>query len=583
MSAPTSKRESPGPHLLTVSVEDYFHAGSMRGAVRPRHWERFESRVDRNVDQVLEQLARHDTRATFFVLGCIADKNPGLVRRLVETGHEVAASAYWPRDPSNMVPEDFREDVVRSKAALESAAGRPVFGHRLSSSWMRPEQLWILDVLIEQGFRYDSSINPVLRRFAGEPRRHELHRHAHSEGNGEIWEVPISTASFLGLRFAISGGNYVRQLPHTLLRRLTARWERRRDNPLVFYFVSWELDRQQPHVAALSRVQRIRHYRNLEKTRWVLEDYLRAKSFTPVAEHLELPWQQPATREVPQTVAWDALAEPTHAASTGPAVEATVVVPLYRERDNVAYLRRALTILRERMAGKARLRLVLVDDGSDDGTWEVMQREFADVPATRLYRHEQNRGVAAAIRTGIGHAETEIVCTLDCDCSYDPNELEQMLPRIEQADMVTASPYHPDGAVFHVPGWRLFLSRSLSRFYSLVLGRRIHTVTSCFRVLRRSVVTALPARHDGFLGVAEMLIELQAAGGTVLEHPTLLESRLFGSSKMKTLRVVRKHLGLLGALLKRRWTGRLHSTGEQDSNQSNHGAAGPTGPRGVKP
>jgi hypothetical protein len=157
--------------------------------------------------------------------------------------------------------------------------------------------------------------------------------------------------------------------------------------------------------------------------------------------------------------------------------------------------------------------------------------------------------VAAAILTGIRNSTTEIVASMDCDCSYDPNDLEHMLPMITSADLVTASPYHPKGKVFNVPPWRLFLSRTLSGMYSSLLKCSIQTYTSCFRVYRKSAMDGLVIKQGGFLGVAEMLIRLRLAGGRIVEYPTTLESRLFGESKMKIIRTIGKHLGLLRELV----------------------------------
>jgi dolichol-phosphate mannosyltransferase len=130
-----------------------------------------------------------------------------------------------------------------------------------------------------------------------------------------------------------------------------------------------------------------------------------------------------------------------------------------------------------------------------------------------------------------------------------------MIPMLADADLVTASPYHPQGRVFNIPPWRLFLSRTLSRMYSALLGKSIHTYTSCFRVYRKEAVEGLSVRHGGFLGVAEILIRLRLAGGRVVEYPTTLESRLFGESKMKIARTIGSHLGLLRELLGLRMRG----------------------------
>jgi glycosyltransferase involved in cell wall biosynthesis len=230
----------------------------------------------------------------------------------------------------------------------------------------------------------------------------------------------------------------------------------------------------------------------------------------------------------------------------------TVVMPVLNEKPNIVYLLKTLMGLRERLAGRYRMHFSIVDDGSTDGTWEEIQARFTAIPDVAAHRHPENRGIAAAILTGIRNAPTEIVCSIDCDCSYDPAVLEDMLPLVEHADLVTASPYHPRGQAVNVPGWRLFLSRSLSRIYSLILGDRIHTFTSCCRVYRKTVIAGLQLKYDDFLGIAEMLIRARLAGARIVEHPATLEARLFGASKMKTARTIRRHIKLIRELLSRR-------------------------------
>jgi hypothetical protein len=157
--------------------------------------------------------------------------------------------------------------------------------------------------------------------------------------------------------------------------------------------------------------------------------------------------------------------------------------------------------------------------------------------------------VAAAILTGVRAAGTEIVCSIDCDCTYDPHELRQMIPLLgEDVGMVTASPYHPQGRVRNVPPWRLSLSRAASFLYRRVLRQKLHTYTSCFRVYRRSVVEGLSLAEPGFLGVAETLGRLDLKRIRIVEHPSTLQVRIFGHSKMKTLRTIFGHLRLLSRL-----------------------------------
>lgn len=543
----------PKAHVLTVSVEEYFHAGALQGAVRRKHWDRFESRIERSIEDILILLGRYHQHATFFVLGCVAERHPALIAHIANLGHEVAASGYWPQSLSTALREEFREDLRRSRDVIEAASGHRVLGFRAPQKWLTGHDLWMLEVLAEEGLAYDSSVNPSLGRFDGPPALRHISWHPHPAGHGGVWEVPITTVGVSGWRLAVSGGNYARQLPHTLLSRVIAHLDRTRTEPLVFYFMPWELDRGQPHVTAVSRFTRIRQYRNLGKARWVLEDYCGRYRFQTVAGHLALSPRAATAAAVP--------------VATSPPVESgrlrqpvSVVIPLFNEEDNVAYLHRALADLRQRLAARYRLHIVLVDDGSTDGTWTALEKHFgAEVDCQHL-RQPRNGGVAAAILAGIARAPTEIVATIDCDCSYDPYDLGAMLPLIEHADIVSASPYHPKGSVLNVPRWRLMLSKTLSRLYGVALGTTIYTYTSCCRVYRKSALDGLQLRNGGFLGVAEILITSVLRGARVVEYPATLESRLFGESKLKVARTIGGHLGFLAELV---WARRGRAGGRQ--------------------
>jgi len=548
-------------HVLTVSVEDYFHGASLDGVVARKHWTRIESRLEKSLKEVLDLLAEHQATATFFVLGWIAERQPEIVRQIRAAGHEIASRGYWPRGGVKGMlphPEELREELQRAREALEAAGANRIVGYRHPRWIMRPEELWVIDVLVEEGYLYDSSVNPILRRFARDPRWFEAHQHRHSVSNQSIWVFPASTVSVLGERVTISGGNYVRQLPHSLLRRAVRYWDRNRETPIVFYFMPWEMDRDQPQIRGISRLQRIRQYRSLGKTRDVFQEYLKTYRFQPIGDWLELPWRTmaPATAAAPERREAEAIAlRSDEAALPANRPPVTLVIPLYNEETNIPYMRGTLLDLRRRLERRYRIHFNLVDDGSSDATWDRLTERFRDFPDCQVLRHAKNAGVAAAILTGLRASPTEVVASIDCDCSYDPNDLEAMIPMIEGADLVTASPYHPQGQVWNIPPWRLFLSRSLSRMYSLLLGKSIHTYTSCFRVYRKTAVEGLRVDHGGFLGVAEILIRLRLAGGRIVEYPNTLESRLFGESKMKIARTIWSHLGLLRELAVLKWSG----------------------------
>lgn len=535
--------------LLTVGVEDYYQVGSFQGLIPPEHWYRFEARIARNTEKTLDLLEAYGIKATFFVLGWVADAMPEVVSGIAGRGHEVASSGYCHKTIRQMGRTELRQDLRRSREALERASGRRVLGHRVPH-FLRPSDLWALDVIAEEGYAYDSSVRPLLRSFAAEPWRRTIHRHV---TNGRVlWEIPPSAPSLCGLSLPLAGGNYFRQLPHALVKPLVKRWQRSEGAPFVMYFHVWELDPEQPKLNAGSILRRVRHYRNLDKMEGVLKDYFRTFRVTGIADYLELD-PGPATPAETPRPARVRLPRP----EPGRRVPVTVVVPCYNEEQSLEYLSNTLRSVAASLRPGYEISFLFVDDGSRDGTWELLNRLFGARSGCHLVRHETNRGVAAAILTGLKAARTEIVCSIDCDCTYDPHGLAEMIPRLaDGVDLVTASPYHPAGQVVNVPAWRLSLSRGASWLYRRILRQKLWTYTSCFRVYRRSAVTGLPLREEGFLGIAEILARLDLAGARVAEHPAKLEVRLLGQSKMKVLRSVLGHLRLLARLAALRLLGR---------------------------
>lgn len=227
----------------------------------------------------------------------------------------------------------------------------------------------------------------------------------------------------------------------------------------------------------------------------------------------------------------------------------SVVVPCFNEEEGLAHLASRLRALQEELGTGIEVSFILVDDGSTDGTWRLMNALFQGDAAFTCLKHESNRGIAAASATGIAAASCEAVAVIDSDCSYDPTLIVDMLPLLaSDVSLVTASPYHRDGLVAGVPQWRLFLSRAASWSYRQLLRNNLATYTSCFRLYRRSAVLDLQLRHAGFSGVAEKLALLDRKGWRIVEVPAVLEARQFGQSKMKILRVTRGHLSLMAQI-----------------------------------
>lgn len=232
----------------------------------------------------------------------------------------------------------------------------------------------------------------------------------------------------------------------------------------------------------------------------------------------------------------------------------TVIVPLFNEADSIDRLRDGLARLKLALHDQYEPTFLLIDDGSTDNTVEIVRRVFGDDETVRCVRHGCNRGLAAALATGIAEAKTSIVASIDADCTYEPVQLVSLLAKLhDDVDMVVASPYHPLGEVVGVPAWRIGISKMASRLYRMVLRNQLHTYTSCFRVYRRNSVLNLPQTRRDFVGVVEMLWQLDRRGGTILECPAVLTVRQAGQSKMRIMKTALGHLRLFAAAVGQRW------------------------------
>lgn len=225
-------------------------------------------------------------------------------------------------------------------------------------------------------------------------------------------------------------------------------------------------------------------------------------------------------------------------------LEITMIVPCFNEQESVDQLFVKLDQLTRRLHGY-NFQFMIVDDGSSDDTVTRLHSLTEGKDEFSIVRHAENLGVGEAIMTGLRAATTEVCCSMDFDCSYDPLQFEPMIPMIAEAHLVTASPYHPEGQVRNVPGWRLWVSRGASFAYGLIIDQKIHTYTSCFRVYRRSAVADIKLENPGFVGVSELLYRLDQKSGIMRECPATLDVRKYGQSKMRVVQVTKAHLRFL--------------------------------------
>jgi polysaccharide deacetylase family protein (PEP-CTERM system associated) len=272
-------------NAMSVDVEDYFHVNAFDGIVPRARWAELESRVCRNTERLLELFEASGVTATFFVLGWVAERFPALVSRIAKQGHEIASHGYAHRLIYRQTPDAFRDDVRRAKDLLESSAGVRVDGFRAPSYSVTARTLWALDVLIEEGHRYDASIFPIRHDRYGMPHS-PRHPYVLTRQAGSLVEAPASTVRCGRVNLPVAGGGYFRILPYAWTHWGIRRINRREGRPAIFYLHPWEIDPWQPRLRA-GWVSRFRHYRNLSKTEPRLRRLLRDFRFSTVQRVLD--------------------------------------------------------------------------------------------------------------------------------------------------------------------------------------------------------------------------------------------------------------------------------------------------------
>ncbi len=273
-------------NALTVDVEDYFHVAAFARQIDPATWDRFPLRVERNAHRLLDLFAEHGVRATFFVLGWVAERCPNLVRAIVDQGHEVACHGYSHQLIYGQTPTVFRAETIRAKKCLEDQAQRPVLGYRAASYSITRRSLWALDILAELGFAYDSSIFPVRHDRYGIPGSPRWPYRLDTPSGGSLIEFPPSTLAVGGYRLPVAGGGYFRIYPYQLTRFALSRINRVEGQPFIFYLHPWEIDPEQPRIRA-GRLSTFRHYTNLSRCETRLGQLLRDFRFAPTRDVLE--------------------------------------------------------------------------------------------------------------------------------------------------------------------------------------------------------------------------------------------------------------------------------------------------------
>ncbi len=268
-----TKNALPEKQVLTVDVEDYFHVSAFEKVIDRADWVNLEQRVEASTYRLLELFSERDAKCTFFTLGWVAERYPNLIKTIVEQGHELASHGFAHQRATLMTPDEFREDVSKSKRILEDAAGQAILGYRAPSFSFNDTNIWVYDILKELGFEYSSSTYPIKHDLYGVP---EWPRFIYERPEGII-EIPVPTTRKNGSNTGIGGGGYFRLYPYWLSKRRINNYLTTEKQPYSFYFHPWEIDPEQPRIAGASIKSKLRHYLNLSrmegKVVQLLEDY----------------------------------------------------------------------------------------------------------------------------------------------------------------------------------------------------------------------------------------------------------------------------------------------------------------------
>jgi polysaccharide deacetylase family protein (PEP-CTERM system associated) len=270
-------------NALTIDVEDYYHVSGFESCVSRSDWDAYPSRVEPATHRLLALLREAGVRATFFVLGWIAERRPELVRAIRREGHEIGCHSFWHHLIYRQTPDEFRADLHAARVVIEDAIGEPVTAYRAPSFSITRDSRWALDILIEEGFTLDSSIYPIHHDRYGlpgtSPEPHAIERPA-----GRLWEFPPPVCKVLGWSFPVGGGGYFRLYPASLT-RLGLRHINAQGRPFCFYLHPWEIDPDQPRLSP-GALRAFRHYVNLRRTEPRLRQLLRDFRFGTLSEAL---------------------------------------------------------------------------------------------------------------------------------------------------------------------------------------------------------------------------------------------------------------------------------------------------------
>lgn len=272
-------------NILTIDVEDWFHILDIRDCCSLKNWDNLEIRVARNTEKLLEILKENKIKATFFILGWVAERYPELVKIIAQEGHEIASHSYAHKLVYEMSKEEFRKDLKRSKETIESIIGNKIYGYRASGFSIINDTKWAFEILTEESFLYDASVFPAVREHGGMPDA-PIHPYMIKTSSGPLWEFPISVLNFAGKNMAFCGGGYLRLFPYWFI-KYGIKKINKKGYPVVVFLHPREIDANQPRMK-LPLKRKFKYYVKLSSTEDKLKKILKDFSFGTIKEVLDI-------------------------------------------------------------------------------------------------------------------------------------------------------------------------------------------------------------------------------------------------------------------------------------------------------
>ena len=272
-------------NAFTVDVEDYYQVEAFSRHIQRSQWSDYASHVEKNTDEILLLLDNKNVKGTFFTLGCVAEKHPSIVRKIVDQGHEIASHGYSHKLIYNQRPDEFKQETIKSKAILEDIAQTEVRGYRAATYSITRKSLWALDILVDAGFIYDSSIFPIRHDRYGIPDINPLPHRIKTPAGQSIVEFPITTLKTQLAYLPVAGGGYFRLFPYWFTHWALGKINEQ-NNEFVFYIHPWEIDQTQPIIHKAGIATKFRHYNNIKNCKKKLERLLVDFKFETLASVL---------------------------------------------------------------------------------------------------------------------------------------------------------------------------------------------------------------------------------------------------------------------------------------------------------